>query len=228
MFEFWPTDPNRNGISIHSLLGFDQSDVDHGFGRLQDIGVTPQMAEALQAAYTYIIIVQASLSTDFDRSLLADQRNLTQFNLLSVLPVAELGTYFSHPSQATTYEACRVAAMIFGVGVIFPIPAPNSPLRQLARQLWSVLCEPTASTLWTSSQTRMPLLWMLTLGGIAAHGTAERPLFASELRRTARRTGLSFWLDLKQVLEMMLWYDLACDEAAESLWWESVAPYPIE
>lgn len=228
MFEFWPLDPSRNGISIYDLLEFDQSDVDYGFGRLQGIGVTPQMAEALQGAHAYIGIVRTCLASSYEPSLLADQRNLAQFTILSLPPVADIQTCFSQPSQGATYEACRLAALIFGVGVIFPIPAQNSPLDSLARQLQSALLQPTASTLWLSPHTRIPLLWILTLGGIAARDTTVRSFFASALGHSARRSGLSSWSHLKQRLEIMLWFDLACDEAGESLWQETRVGYATE
>lgn len=224
MFEFWPLDPSRNGISIFTLLDFDQFDVDSGFGRLQGIGITPQMAEAFQGVHAYIRIVKTCLASGFEPSLLADQRNLAQFTLISLPPVTEIQTYFSHPSQAATYEACRITSLIFGAGVIFPIPARNSPLHRLARQLQSALLHPATSILWSSQSTRIPLLWALTLGGIAAPPDSPvRSFFAAALAHAAQRSGLSSWPHLKQRLEIMLWYDVACDEAGESLWQESQA-----
>jgi hypothetical protein len=42
-------------------------------------------------------------------------------------------------THAATYEACRLAALVFGVGVIFPIPAQNTPLNTCWVMLrWSV------------------------------------------------------------------------------------------
>ncbi|KAJ5180894.1 Protein of unknown function DUF3468 [Penicillium capsulatum] len=228
VFEFWPIDPNRNGISIYALLDFDQSDVDHGFGRLRGIGITPQMAEALQAAHTYIEILKACLASGYEISLLADKRNITQHTLLSIPQATDVHAHFSHPSQPATYEACRLTALIFGVGVVFPLPAQSTPLRSLAQQLQSALSQPTASTLWSSPNTRILLLWILTLGGIAACDTPGRSFFASALGHSSRCSGLSSWPDLKQCLEMMLWYDLACDEAGEALWHETQASYATE
>lgn len=220
-FAFWPLDASRNGITVQELLGFGPSDIEHGFGRLQDIGVTPQMAEAFQAAFTYINIVRASLANGYDVSLLADQRNLTEHTLLSLKPASEIPTSFSYPTQATTYEICRLAALIFGVGVMFPIPAQNTPLKSLAQQIQSLLRESTSSAMWSTPANRIPLIWALTLGGIAATDTPERSFFVSGLGDTARRSGLTSWPSVKRALEMMLWYDEACDEAAELLWLEA-------
>jgi hypothetical protein len=153
-------------------------------------------------------------------SLLADQRNMTQYTLLSLPPANQIMPYFSHPSYASTYEASRVAAIIFGVGVVFPIPAKNTPLHNLALQLQSVLRQPDAAALWSSPKSRMVLLWVLTLGAIAARDSPARAWFVSMLGATVRRSGLSSWADLKNLLNMMIWYDVACDEAGEALWLE--------
>lgn len=226
-FEFWPLNESRRGMSLQTMLGFLQSDVERGFGRLQDIGVTWQMAEALQAGYTYVNIVKACLGGSYDESLLADQRNCTQYTLLSLPPSTDLPTYTSHPTESTTYEACRLATLVFSVGVIFPIPTPNTPLPRLSQQLHSVLQQPTSTGLWTSPNARIPLIWILILGGIAATNTPQRPFFVSALAETAHRSGLSSWQDVKRILEMMLWYDLACDEAGELLWLEATSPSEV-
>jgi hypothetical protein len=221
-FEFWPVDESRCGIELQPLLGFDQSDINRGFGRLGSIGITPQMAEAFQAARMYINIVRACLETSHDPSLLADQRNLTQYTILSLPPASTISHHFIHPLHAITYEACRLASWIFAVGVIFPVPAQSTPLARLAQQLQGVLRDPDASGLWTSPQTRIPLLWILVLGGIAATQMPERPFFASALGQTLRRSGISSWLGVKRVLEIMLWYDMACDESAEGLFYDAI------
>ncbi|OQE27135.1 hypothetical protein PENFLA_c006G04530 [Penicillium flavigenum] len=222
-FDFWPLTDSRLGWSIQELLGFSPSDVDQGFARLQEIGATRQMAEAFQAVHTYIGIIKASPNSTKDVSLLTDQRNITQHTLLCLSPASDLHAFFSHPTHAATYEACRLAALVFGVGVIFPIPAQNTPLNTLARLIRSVLLQPTSTDLWSSPSTRLPLIWVLTLGGIAANDTPERAWFASALGDITRRTGLNSWASVKAVLASMLWYDAACDTAAETLWQENAS-----
>jgi len=212
------------GMSIQEMLGFTNTDIDQGFGRLQSIGATSQMAEAFQAVHAYISIIKANPTSVRDVSLLADQRNLTQHTILSLAPAADLHTFFSL-THAATYEACRLAALIFGVGVLFPIPAQNTPLNNIARLIQDVLHQPTSSELWSAPSTRMPLIWILTLGGIAANDTPERAWFVSALADIMAQTGLRTWPSLKAVLESMLWYDAACDLAAEALWFECQSRY---
>lgn len=219
-FEFWPLAESRMGMSIQKMLGFSPADIARGFGRLQTIGATSEMAEAFQAAHTYIMIIKANPTSVRDVSLLADQRNLTQHTLLSLAPAADIHSFFSLAHSAT-YEACRLAALIFGVGVLFPIPAQNTPLKTLARLIHGALHQPIASELWSSPATAFPLVWILTLGGIAASDTPERAWFVHALGDIMFRIGIKSWPSLKAVLESMLWCDAACDAAAEVLWFET-------
>ncbi|KAJ5109458.1 Protein of unknown function DUF3468 [Penicillium angulare] len=225
IFEFWPVDESRLGISVQDLLGFGPSDVQYGFGKFQVIGFTPQMAEAFQAAHTYVKVLEGIGSddpsrTDVNHAFLTDQRNLTEYTLLAVLPASQVLNYFAHSTQSATYEACRLATLIFGVGVIFPIPAQNSPLTRLAQEIHAILLQPTSSVLWSSPSTRVPLLWILTLAGIAASETPYRSFFVSALAGTARRSGLSSWLELRDMLTEMLWHNTAGEAAGMALWAE--------
>lgn len=210
-------------MSIRELLGFSSVDVDRRFGHLQGIGATQQMTEAFQAAYSYIQITKTTNAAD-DISLLADQRNLAQHTLLCLPPASKLDIFISRPTHATNYEAVRLAALIFGVGVLFPIPAQNTPLHTLARDMRLLLSQPTASDLWSLSSTRFTLLWILTLGGIAAHDTPERAWFVSTLGDISRRTKLD-WANARPMIVSTLWHDAACDHAAEELWLESTSKY---
>ncbi|KAJ5496229.1 hypothetical protein N7463_008216 [Penicillium fimorum] len=196
-FDFWPLADFRLGMSIQELLGFSPLDIEQGLGRLQEIGATPQMAEAFQAVHTYIEIIKASPNSTPDASLLADRRNLTQHTLLCLSPASDL--FFSHPTHAATYEASRL--------------------------IRSLLLQPSSSELWSSPPTRLPLIWVLTLGGIAANDAPDRAWFASALGDVANRTGLNSWASIKSIIGSMLWYDAACDLAAETLWQESASRY---
>ncbi|KAJ5273803.1 Protein of unknown function DUF3468 [Penicillium angulare] len=230
IFEFWPLDESRLGISVQDLLGFGPSDVQRGFGQFQVIGFTPQMAAAFQAARAYINILECIGSDDPSRNgvnhvLLTDQRNLTEYTLLAVLPAPQVLNHFAHSTQSATYEACRLASLIFGVGVIFPIPAQNSPLTRLAQEIHAILLQPSSSVLWSSSSTRVPLVWILTLAGIAASETSYRSFFVSALAGTARRSGLSSWLELRDMLTEMIWHNTAGETAGKVLWAEVEASW---
>lgn len=215
-FAWMPLEKSRRGSTLQTLFGFRPLDVEHGFGRFRDIGFTPAMTEAFQAARVYTRIaegyIQGSL-TKPDLTLIVDQRNLVHYALLS-LPSSTL-------SHQTTYEASRLAALIYGVGVIFPLPSGSTPLPELSRHLQTALHLPTSPSMWTSPEASIALLWILTLGAIAAETVPERRTwFISALGHTARRNRISSWSDLRNAVASVLWFGAACDEPGRKVWSE--------
>lgn len=228
-FDFCAIDESRSNLSVQELLGFGTYHIDHSFRWLEQLGLTYHIVEAMTAAATYVEIMKTCMKGSHDVSLLSDQRNLTQYTLLSVPPAAEIQTAFSQPIDEAAYEACRLAMFIFAVGVVFPIPANNTPLPSLAKQLQAVLRRPDAAEIYTSTQYCILLIWVLTLGGIAAFDSpAERAFFGSALIEVTRRTGLTSWTDVKRAMDVMLWYDIACDEAGEAFFAEAQSLHVVE
>ncbi|GFF44365.1 hypothetical protein IFM51744_05791 [Aspergillus udagawae] len=222
-FEYIPFHEPRQGLTLQELLGYTSLDVELGFGRLRQIGFTLEMADIFQAlrVYTNIVIehMQGSQPNP-DLSLVCDQRNLVQYHLLSLPSARSLPSWFPTPHHQAVYEACRLAALIYAVGVTFPLPFQCSPFPRLAKLLQEVLQTPDAPSLWTHPQAQVTLLWVLTLGGIAAENRPERDWFVHTLGQAASHNGIYSWPDLKAVLEFMLWYDTACDRAGYALWLE--------
>lgn len=211
-----PLEKSRRGSTLQTLLGFRPLDIEHGFGRFRDIGFTPVMAEAFQAARVYTRIaeeyIQGSL-TKPDLTLIVDQRNLVHYALLS-LPSSTL-------SHQTIYEASRLAALIYGVGVIFPLPSGSTPLPELSRRLQTVLQLPTSPSMWTSPEASIALLWILTLGSIAAETVPEcRTWFISALGHAARQNRISSWSALRNAVSSVLWFGAACGEPGRKVWIE--------
>ncbi|RHZ54403.1 uncharacterized protein CDV56_104943 [Aspergillus thermomutatus] len=223
LFEYIPLHAPRQGLNLQELLGYTSLDVQLGFGRLRQIGFTPEMADVFQAlrVYTNIVIEHMKESQpNPDLSLICDQRNLVQYHLLSLPSASDLASCFPSRHHETVYEACRLAALIYAVGVTFPLPSQCTPLPRLAKLVHEALQTPDAPFIWAHSQARVALLWILTLGGIAAENLPEREWFVHTLRQAASNHGICRWPDLKAVLEFMLWYDAACDQPGQILWRE--------
>jgi hypothetical protein len=185
------------------------------------IGFTAELAEVFQAmkAYTSIIEKYQDGSTpEPDLCRICNQRNFVQHSLLSLLPAGKLDQDFrkSHP----VYEICRLAGLIFGVGVIFPLPAQTAPLPTLVRLLQAELQESSLESDWWFPDAVEVLIWVLTLGGIAATGLPNRTWFVAALGRVSACSGLARWRDLRPVLDQILWLDSACDFGGQQLWEE--------
>lgn len=119
------------------------------------------------------------------------------------------------------YDTCRIAALIFCLGVVFPLPYQISPLPVLAVTLKQELEK--AWPLVESRRENEALFWAVVMGGIAATATQERPWFVAELRSLARKNCVPGWNELKVIVKRMLWLDSACDQAGRDLWDEAQA-----
>jgi hypothetical protein len=149
----------------------------------------------------------------------ARTRTAVQQRLL-LLPTAE---ELSIPSSSSKpkpniYECCRLAALIYGVAVVFPVPNSHGLLQELARRLIIVLRVLDIRTFGV--ELGGVLLWMLVLGGIAALDTPERHWFASQLAWTVRRLDVDDWEVVEDILGSFLWLDSACSQGGRLLWSE--------
>jgi hypothetical protein len=217
-FSFIPLQGDKNA-TLQDQLGFGPTELEQGFGRLCKIGFTTELAEVFQAMKAYISIVeehQEGSTIDPDMCRISNQRNLVQYHLLSIPSAAQFDQEFrqSHP----VYEMCRLSGLIFGIGVIFPLPDYTAPLSTLIRLLQAELQQSNLESNWSSPDAVSVLIWVLTLGGIAATDMPERTWFVAALGRFTADSGLSKWRHLKQVLGLMLWLDSACDSAGQQLW----------
>ncbi|PWY77066.1 hypothetical protein BO70DRAFT_397954 [Aspergillus heteromorphus CBS 117.55] len=224
VFPFMSLRQERRGIHLQELLGYTPVDVDRRHGPLRDIGLTPELVEVIYAMHLYTNIVENHLRTHVvnpDYSLLSDQRNLVHYTLLSIPSASQLDGFAAYQPHEVIYEACRIAALIFGVGVVFPLPAQSTPLAQLAKLIQNVVQLSDVATTWNHPQARIVLFWVLILGGIAADDQPERSWFVQIISQAAASHGIGTWDDARKLLGLMLWYDRACDKAGRELWQEA-------
>lgn len=193
------------------------------FSRLLGLGLTIELATVLVAMQVYEHTVHQfsdGALLGLDPASICDQRNLIQYTLLSLAPPKDSVHFLrSHP----IYEPIRLAALIYSVTVIFPIPPPAVPLGSLTRTLRSALRESDMRSGWASSwEAQCLLLWVLLIGGVAARDLPEeRMWYIAALGRLTAQRSIKRFEDLKlQVLTKVLWLEQACDVAGRSLWAE--------
>lgn len=160
-------------------------------------------------------------------TILCDSRNSVQWHIMSLLPASQLGAVAPHVIQS--YETYRIALIIFGVGVLFPLQPQSAPLQKLVKLLQLELqsCAGSSRELSSSSSSSTGFdihLWCFFMGGIAATGTQERPWFVDELRRVYEHDAVSTWDEVRVILKSVLWLDSACDSAGKDLWNEVRRP----
>ncbi|KAK2868066.1 hypothetical protein FQN49_003187, partial [Arthroderma sp. PD_2] len=104
--------------------------------------VPPTLQVILQNMREYNIVVDLhtqGLLPNLELSVIADRRNYIQYNLVS------LPTNYEFPDDYNAtyrlHEACRLAAMVYSMLVIFPLPAANRPFKTLVAGLINALAD---------------------------------------------------------------------------------------
>ncbi|KMP09206.1 hypothetical protein DIZ76_016887 [Coccidioides immitis] len=147
---------------------------------------------------------------------IADRRNWIQYSLLSLPSIYELDEQSIQHHK--TYEVCRLAAMIYSMLVIFPLPATNRPFKRITSMTRAALAESEPLTAWGPAGEM--LLWSLVLGGMAARNTPDRGWFADKLVEVLASGGPSTWEELKEVMVQVMWMDSVCDMGGRAFWEE--------
>jgi hypothetical protein len=180
--------------------------------------MTTEMHDVFRGVWAHVLLVETFQDGDqsVDGLTLCDSRNLVQWHLLSLLPGSQLGPLLIQ--FCPLYEPCRLALMIFGIGVIFPLPPDIAPLARLARTM-QVELQGLAQSTDSEYASSMQRCWCLVLGGIVA-APEEKEWFVHELRGLLAVQGVSTWDQLKRLLRSILWWESACDAAGQQLWFE--------
>ncbi|KAE9373670.1 hypothetical protein N431DRAFT_465948 [Stipitochalara longipes BDJ] len=206
------------------------------FWNLQQYGITAELLSVLDAmgALTlairhYLLRAPGSLTL----GQIARTRTAVQKRLLLVPSSEELNTS-THPKadsetdggkvNVEIYECCRLAAMIFNVAVIAPIPDTYDVLQIYVSHLKStLLCSGLLVQMSTfrrgSSDLQGFLLWVLVMGGIASLEKEEREWFVQQLKEVKEMTGMQ-WEEVREGMERYLWDESACGEGGKELWGE--------
>jgi hypothetical protein len=148
---------------------------------------------------------------DLDLGYMLELRNLIHYHVLS-LPPAIL-TRIGNVSR--TYDSFRLALAIYSLLVVFPVPLVTDPYPNAARLVRYEL-ELVPREEWAEMPTL--LLWILTLGGIAALETPHRLWFVGRLHLQLEELGITSWRGFTHMMESMIWLDSPCGLEGLTLW----------
>jgi hypothetical protein len=207
---------------MSDLLGFGPSDIPRSLNQYHLAGFTQELAATLHAVEIYTTMLdryQRGALKNLDLSLIADQRNIIQHHVISLPTAAEIKEIFVVNVKGV-YEVCRIAALIFSMGVIFPLQKLCTAYNPLVKQLKLELQELMDTMDIYQPEVLDLVIWATTLGAIAAKKTPERSWFVYVLKHLTEYSGLSRWDDLKERLERILWLRNACNAAGYQLWLE--------
>lgn len=185
---------------------------------ITNAGLPTDMEEILKDMRNYNAVINLytqGLIPQLGLANIADRRNFIQYRLCSLDPVYEFHELFVEAHR--TYEPCRLAAMIYGMLVIYPLPAANRPFNRLCSLLKIALID---SDIQSGTWQLCPemLLWVLVLGAMASRDLEQRPWFVDILRDTVNVLGIASWLNLKEIMVSIMWMDCVCDIGVHAVW----------
>jgi len=146
----------------------------------------------------------------------ADQRNFIHHRLMSLPQSPDSQFQFL---QNGTYEALRLASIIYSLLVVFPISFLTAPFGPLALQLRVQISKLEIENSKSDAELQL-IYWIVFLGGVASIGSAERPWYVSTLSVISQRLNLTVWKDVKGLLECFLWLGTVSDMDGILLWEE--------
>lgn len=196
---------------------FDAEGLKNRYIDLYRVGCSEEYLAIVQAIQMHLLVLDKymkGLVPNPDLRQLSDRRNLIQHHLMSLRPTSRRDAV-----QVNLAEACRLSTIILSVGVIFPLSGNEAPFSRLAYMLKAELESCGALALLSERQYTNTLIWVLTLGGIAATRTPSRPWFVEKLS-TVPITSTNLWSEVSKKLQAMVWLGSACDYAGERLWKE--------
>ena len=148
-------------------------------------------------------------------SILADERNFVQHNLMSLESRGrELDLRQEHP----LYELCRLAAMVYSLTVVFPLPSTTAPFDTLEARMKYLMSNEIVAARWNEAPHLM--LWITVMAAIAAVTSTDRTWLVCILDRLISRIGLKSWLEMRESLQKYLWFDSTNDVDGIRLWEE--------
>jgi hypothetical protein len=190
-----------------------------GFPRLLFSGLDELFLSTIVAIVDLTVIIDChcrGVKLIEDQTKFIDQRNAVQHRLLSLPSGLELKE--GAVKSTSVYECTRLACMIYGSGVTFPLPSVTGVFHRLASTLKTELETSRADPCWLFSSKA--LLWILVFGGIAARGTKERSWYVQNMLTVTSVMKLVTWKAISTELKNFLWLDSACDSAGQELWSE--------
>ena len=154
-----------------------------------------------------------------------DQRNTLQHRVLS-LPVIDHPTAQDEPPvsssmQHAMYECCRLAAILYSLAVVFPMPLGQPIRAQLTMRMATIMQQLPLHVVYDAAPAGV--LWMLVMGGMSAFGVDDvRARFVHMTAQLCLKDGRGprTWEEVRNVMDLMLWLDYTCASAGKCFWEE--------
>ncbi|KAI2995007.1 transcriptional regulator family: Fungal Specific TF [Aspergillus niger] len=209
---------NASEIENHLLLG--TMNLVNRLNVLDKLPLESELRQVMHGLRAYTANIDdyiSGRSPSYSPQAMCDQRNLVQYHLMSIRPIADTGL-------GAISEVCRLVTIIYSIGVTFPLSGVRAPFGTLAKTLQSELEKNDLINTWPMLEHGDILfLWILMVGGIAARDGPGRGWFIECLSEIMFVSENVQWSCVKEKLRMILWLDIACDMAGRDVWSEAHA-----
>lgn len=177
--------------------------------------ISSQLRQIFGQMQRYNTILDVYLSSDMETPVMvfiADHRNWTQHQLLSLPPYTEAASREWFLATEGKYEIIRNALVLYGILVVYPIPFAYGPFTQLTALLRELLTDHQIF----KAIPRKVLVWAVSLGCIPP--SEHREWFTSLLETITIRSDIAEWIDFKVVVESILWQSNILDPLMAQTW----------
>ncbi|KAM3085842.1 hypothetical protein ACMFMG_002900 [Clarireedia jacksonii] len=225
--EFYPSDHNLSLIEnarIHSYFHDVAPDLHNPTSitmHTSDFGLIEPIATARYSIQhiSHLVPKHSSYPTASTSLVILTRICTILSHLLSLARIAPLPA--SADSQSLMAEATRLAILLH---IFIPwrgLPPDvtltiNHILHQLIANLRLLLSESSPAF------DRVLMLWVLSVGGVAADGVPERGWFVSHLADQTNDLGIQSWKEMKGNISSVVWHETLCEDVHRRLWEEVV------
>lgn len=117
--------------------------------------------------------------------------------------------------QTALYEACRLAALVYVLAIIFPLPPFTGVVFRLVPKIVTLIDAISPEILYGPGAKAF--IWAMFVCGSGAETFPQRPWFVKKLKVMLVFAGINRWAELKTVLGSYLWLGSAMDEPGFNL-----------
>jgi hypothetical protein len=219
-------------VSPLNSLDFPCLNMDGGFELLTRLGLPNTLVGAFTSMGDFSTVLDAYSTgrvTNIDMDAILDTRDVVIHSLLS-LPLdlefsmmRSLAVYPISPEiPAGTdtclhlYKACRWAALLYGILVVFPIPHSKWAREHAVSRLQGQL---SFLPIQSGDQAFLRLeAWLLIMGGSSSYKKEQRDWFLLRLTQILRTLKIETWHEAQKLLMRFAWVPNICNSAALSFW----------
>ncbi|KAJ5604967.1 hypothetical protein N7510_010121 [Penicillium lagena] len=204
----------------------------HGFSILRSLGIPDEIVDTFVSLGDFSATLDAYCTGRIPRleiDDLLDSREVVMHKLLSLPSSVDLTptvqsadftsstyTFIDSDTCLPLYEACRWAAQLYGIMVVFPIPrsrwAREYAVSRIQHHLSSFRPGKETRQFWKLE------MWCVAVGGSSSYSKDQRQWFGERACLLAHYLDVQLWQEIEAMLGEFAWVSNICKPAALEFW----------